>query len=124
MVLKNGLSRMRGDPHVRFLGSGGAAMRRRHPTFGHRVIVGLNGEDGTVYARISFFSTLNFAVLLGTVTPEASRAVITDIDPLAKSPPDDIVAWTEHAAVGAVSKPDVVGAKVLRRLSKQAARKH
>ena len=32
MVLKNGLSRMRGDPHVRFLGGGGAAMRRRYPT--------------------------------------------------------------------------------------------
>jgi len=29
------------------------------------VIVGLNGEDGTAYARISFFSTLNFAILLG-----------------------------------------------------------
>jgi hypothetical protein len=26
MVLKNGLSRMRGDSHVRFLGGGGAAM--------------------------------------------------------------------------------------------------
>ncbi len=32
MVLKNGLSRMRGDPHVRFLGGGGAAMRRCYPT--------------------------------------------------------------------------------------------
>jgi hypothetical protein len=32
MVLKNRLSRMRGDSHVRFLGSGGAAMRRRSPT--------------------------------------------------------------------------------------------
>lgn len=32
MVLKNGLSRMRGDSHVRFLGGGGAAMRRRYPT--------------------------------------------------------------------------------------------
>ena len=32
MVLKNGLSRMRGDSHVRFLGGGGAAMRRCYPT--------------------------------------------------------------------------------------------
>lgn len=31
MVLKNGLSRMRGDSHVRLLG-GGAAMRRCYPT--------------------------------------------------------------------------------------------
>jgi hypothetical protein len=80
--------------------------------FGHRVIVGLNSEDGTVYARISFFSTLNFAILLGAVPLETSRAVVTDIDPLAKSPPNDIVAWTEHAAVGAVSKPDIVSASL------------
>ncbi|WP_454693401.1 reverse transcriptase N-terminal domain-containing protein [Achromobacter aegrifaciens] len=32
VVLKNGLSRMRGDSHVRFLGGGGAAMRRCYPT--------------------------------------------------------------------------------------------
>ena len=35
MVLKNGLSRMRGDSHVRFLGGGGAAMRRCYPTPWH-----------------------------------------------------------------------------------------
>jgi hypothetical protein len=34
MVLTNGLSRMRGDPHVRFLGGGGAVMRRCYPTLG------------------------------------------------------------------------------------------
>jgi len=32
MVLKNGLSRMRGDLHVRFSGGGGAVMRRCYPT--------------------------------------------------------------------------------------------
>jgi hypothetical protein len=32
MVLKNGLSRMRGDSHVRFLGGGGAAMHCCYPT--------------------------------------------------------------------------------------------
>lgn len=32
MVLKNGLSRMRGDHQVRFLGGGGAAMRCCYPT--------------------------------------------------------------------------------------------
>ena len=74
--------------------------------FGHRVIVGLNHKDNSIYARISFFSTLNFAVLLGSVPLDASRAVITDIDPLAKSPPNDIVTWTEETAFGAVSKPD------------------
>jgi hypothetical protein len=35
LVLKNGLSRMRGDSHVRFLGGGGAAMRRCYPTAWH-----------------------------------------------------------------------------------------
>jgi hypothetical protein len=32
MVLKKGLSRMRGDLHVRFLGGGGTAMCRCYPT--------------------------------------------------------------------------------------------
>jgi hypothetical protein len=32
MVLKNGLSRMRGDLHVRFSGGGGAVMRCCYPT--------------------------------------------------------------------------------------------
>ena len=80
--------------------------------FGHRVIVGLNSEDGTVYARITFFSTLNFAILLGTVPLETSRAIITDIDPLAKSPPNDIVTWTEEAAAGAVCRPDTLSASL------------
>ena len=31
-VLTNGLSRMRGDSHVRFLGDGGVAIRRCYPT--------------------------------------------------------------------------------------------
>jgi hypothetical protein len=73
--------------------------------FGHRVIVGLNKDDGTAFARISFFSTLNFAVLLGNVPVEASRAVITDIDPLAKSPPNDIITWGVDTAAGAISRP-------------------
>ena len=41
------------------------------------MIVGLNSEDGTVYAHISFFFTLNFAILLGTVPLDTSRAIIT-----------------------------------------------
>ena len=80
--------------------------------FGHRVIVGLNKDDATAYARISFFSALHFAILLGTVPVEASRAVITDIDPLAKSPPNDIHNWAEDAAKGAVSKPAVLSASL------------
>lgn len=78
--------------------------------FGHRVIVGLNGENGTAYAHVSFFSALNFAVLLGKIPCEASRASITDIDPLAKSPPNDIVISEVGAALGAVPKPDNLSA--------------
>ncbi len=85
--------------------------------FGHRVIVGLNKDDGTAYARISFFSTLNFAVLFGPVPFEASRSVITDIDPLAKSPPNDILSWTEGAAKGAVSKPEKLSASLAEAIS-------
>jgi hypothetical protein len=80
--------------------------------FGHRVIVGLNKEDGTAYARLSLFSALNFAVLFGTVPVEASQSVITDIDPLAKSPPNDIFSWTEGAAKSAVSKPENLSASL------------
>lgn len=75
-------------------------------SFGHRVIVGLNKDSGTAYARVSFFDTLNFAVIFGTVPVETSQSVITDIDPLAKSPPNDIVSWTEGAAKSPVSKPE------------------
>ncbi len=80
--------------------------------FGHRVIVGLNGDDGTVYARILLFSTLNFAILFGTVPFKASQSVITDIDPLAKSPPNDIVSIAQDVAKGVVSKPDNLSASL------------
>lgn len=80
--------------------------------FGHRVIVGLNSEDGSAYARISLFSTLDFAIFLGNVPVEASRAVITDIDPLAKSPPNDIVVRSANVATGATSRPDNLSASL------------
>jgi hypothetical protein len=85
--------------------------------FGHRVIVGLNHDDGTAYARISLFSSLHFAILLGKAPIEASRAVITDIDPLAKSPPNDIYSWAEDTAAGAVSKPDTLAASLASAIS-------
>lgn len=73
--------------------------------FGHRIVVGLNADEGAAYARVSLFSTLNFAVAMGRVPVEKSLAVITDIDPLAKSPPNDIVTWTEDTAIGSVYRP-------------------
>ena len=74
--------------------------------FGHRVIVGLNKDNSSAYARVSFFSTLNFAVHFGTLPVEASQSVITDIDPLAKSPPNDIYFWNEDAAKSPVFVPE------------------
>lgn len=73
--------------------------------FGHRIVVGVDGGAGSAYARVSLFSSLNFGVLFGSVPVEATKTVITDIDPLAKSPPKDIRSWTEEAAVGMVPPP-------------------
>jgi hypothetical protein len=80
--------------------------------FGHRIVVGQNATHGSVYARVSLFSALNFAVLLGSVTTDSSRAVITDMNPLAQSPPDDIYTWSESAAKSAVSKPKELSASL------------
>jgi hypothetical protein len=73
--------------------------------FGHRIIVGLNKDEGSVYARLSFFSTLNFAAILGKVAVKQSQSIITDIDPLAQSAPNDIFSWTEEEAKAPVSRP-------------------
>lgn len=48
MVLKNGLSRMRGDPHVRFSGGGGAVMRRCYPTRSTAWIVMSSQSGGSI----------------------------------------------------------------------------
>ena len=85
--------------------------------FGHRIIVGVNAADGTAYARISFFSALHFAILLGALPIAASRAIITDIDPLAKAPPQDIHSWGEDVAIGAVSRPTVPTASLAEAIS-------
>jgi hypothetical protein len=80
--------------------------------FGHRIIVGLNQSNGTAYARVSFFSTLNFAILFGNVSVDKNCAVISDIDPLAKSPPKDITVLTVDTALGAVTRPSVLSASL------------
>jgi hypothetical protein len=59
--------------------------------FGHRVTVGVDGSDGQIYGRVALFSTLTFAVRLGTAPQgSATREITVDIDPLAKYPPHDI----------------------------------
>jgi len=80
--------------------------------FGHRVIVGLDAETNTAYARISLFSTLDFAIQLASLPVDASHAVITDIDPLAPHARDDIHIWSDASAVGAVTKPENLSASL------------
>jgi hypothetical protein len=74
--------------------------------FGHRIVVGLNEKDRTAYARISLFSTLDFAVLFGSGPVGASsQCIIVDVDPLANAPPKDIVEQRDTSAKGAVVRP-------------------
>ena len=74
--------------------------------FGHRVIVGLDPARRSIYARVSLFSALHFAVLFGHHSGMNAQAVIVDIDPLAEHPPNDILERRESSAVAAVSPPD------------------
>lgn len=59
--------------------------------FGHRVLVGVEPASGTIYGRLTLFSTVSFAAELGRASPQyvPSKAVVIDIDPLAKPPPRD-----------------------------------
>lgn len=74
--------------------------------FGHRIIVGVDAASGVVYGRVSFFSILDFAMIFGIVEATQSRTVITDIDPLAKSPPHDINVNALEAAEYWVNRPE------------------
>lgn len=70
--------------------------------FGHRVSVGVDASDGQIYGRIAFFSTLTFAMRLGTAPQGCStREVTVDIDPLANHPPHDI---EKHQTLSAPSR--------------------
>jgi len=76
--------------------------------FGHRVTVGVDHDDGQIYGRISLFSTLNFAACLGhALDVPSSCEVVTDIDPLANNPPDDIREASTLTAVSRVHIPAV-----------------
>ncbi|MFT3803447.1 MAG: hypothetical protein QM766_19820 [Burkholderiaceae bacterium] len=78
--------------------------------FGHRVIVGVDGSDGTMYGRLSLFSAFDFAVCLGIAPPGTeTREVTIDIDPLAEHPPRDIKKVTAHAASSRVDASQLDG---------------
>lgn len=69
--------------------------------FGHRVVIGLSTSRQEAYARVSFFSTLDFSAILGSVSVEQDKTVVIDIDPLAKRPPRDIHEARSDAALAA-----------------------
>lgn len=74
--------------------------------FGHRVTVGIDSSDGLIYGRISFFSTLHFAMIFGNTTESIiTKTVTIDIDPLAEHPPNDIKKSEQPMAIARVSRP-------------------
>ena len=76
-----------------------------HFEFGHRIIVALDPVSKVAYARYSLFSALHFAVLFGRYAGDDASTVITDIDPLAEHPPNDILERREPLAMAVVSVP-------------------
>ncbi len=73
--------------------------------FGHRVVIGLSASRQEAYARVSFFSTLDFSAVFGSVSVEQDKTVIIDIDPLADRPPNDIHETSCGVALAPLAKP-------------------
>ena len=75
-------------------------------TSGHTVVIGPDADGRRVCAFISFYGALHLAVNLGTLDEKASfgQRFTTHIDPLASSPPDDIVEIREDGKFLALSK--------------------
>lgn len=76
-------------------------------SLGHRITVGVDAELGTAYARVSLFSTLDFAMVFCKLVtaPASSASVVNDIDPLALRMPDDLDQTRETHAVASVTSP-------------------
>lgn len=73
--------------------------------FGHRIVIALSASRQEAYARVSFFSTLNFAARLGSAKVDRDQTVIVDIDPLADRPPDDIHETKSERLLAPVARP-------------------
>jgi hypothetical protein len=73
--------------------------------FGHRVVVGVSASCQEAYARVSFFSTLNFAVRFGAAKVDKDQTVIVDIDPLADRAPLDIHVTKIEKLLAPVARP-------------------
>jgi len=83
--------------------------------FGHRIAVGVDPATGTIFGRISLFSTLHFAAELGfveTIADRPSEATVIDIDPLAEHPPNDIFEQKLSAQALAPLRPENLTSKL------------
>ena len=74
--------------------------------FGHRILIGLSAARQEAYARVSLFSTLDFAVHFGAVRVASSQTVIVDIDPQADRAPGDISEVREQKALTGIDRPE------------------
>jgi hypothetical protein len=81
-------------------------------SFGHTVALGVSASRSEAYARVSLFSSLNFAVYLGTVDAPSDRTVITHIDPQAEHPPNDICEVRENALTFELNRPSSLTASL------------
>ncbi len=73
--------------------------------FGHRILVGVSAGRQEAYARVSLFSTLDFAIHFGTAAIDVDATVVTDIDPLADRAPDDLHVIRADECLATVDKP-------------------
>jgi hypothetical protein len=58
--------------------------------FGHTVVIAVSAANKEAYARISLFSTFDFAVHIGAVESVSDQIVTIHINPQAEHPPGDI----------------------------------
>jgi hypothetical protein len=65
----------------------------------------VSASEQIAYARVSLFSTLDFAVHFGTLRTDADKTVIVDIDPQAEHPPDDICEIRQSEALAIAWRP-------------------
>jgi hypothetical protein len=73
--------------------------------FGHRILLGLSAVRQEAYARVSLFSTLDFAVHFGAAQVDKDHTLIIDIDPQADHPPDDIQEQHRPMCIADVQRP-------------------
>jgi hypothetical protein len=75
-------------------------------TLGHCIIVGADADIGVAYARVTLFSTLDFAMVLYDLPSSiTSCSVVNYIDPLALKMPEDLMQRREACAVAPVVRP-------------------